>query len=269
MKILRNIIYFVTSFCLLFDPVKLFAQEQKTEVGIDEKLGDVLTADLKFYDELGQLVQLKSLITKPTIITLVYYRCPGICSPLLNGLSETVQKMDLEAGMDYNIVTISFDPSENYITAGEKKKNYLENMKKQVPEQSWRFLTGDSVNITKLTNEVGFMYQKQDNEFIHSAAVVVVSPEGKIARYLYGIQLLPLDLKLAIIEASEGKTGPTINKFLKLCYSYDPEGRKYVLNVTRIAGTGVFLFIVIFFIVLVVKKKNETEPVQEKEPVND
>jgi len=246
----------------------ILADEQKPEVGIEEKLGAVLPTDLKFFDEYGQIVQLKNLITKPTVITLVYYRCPGICSPLLNGLSRTIEKLDLEAGKDFNVVTISFDPTEDYQTAGEKKKNYLDNMNKKIQAESWRFLTGDKENIAKITDALGFRYQPQGADFMHPASIMVVSAEGKIARYLYGVEFLPLDLKLALTEASEGRSGPTINKFLKLCYSYDPEGRKYVLNITRIAGTGVFIVVMIFFVVLMVRKKNKPEPPQEKESTN-
>src|SRR5205085_10476412 len=152
------------------------------------------------------------LINKPTILTLVYYRCPGICTPLLNDLSKTIDHMDLDAGKDYNIITISFDPKESYQTAAEKKKNYLEEMKKKLPDNSWKFLTGDSLSIAKITDAVGFRYQAQGNDFVHSATLTVLSPNGKIARYLYGVEFLPLDLKLAIVEASEGKVMPTINK---------------------------------------------------------
>jgi len=228
---------------------------KQSEVGIDEKLGSTIPLDLSFLDEYGKPVRLRDLVTKPTILTLVYFRCPGICTPLLNDLSKTIDNMNLEAGKDYNIITISFDPKESYTTAAEKKKNYLEEMKKKLPENSWKFLTGDSISIAKITDAVGFRYQQQGSDYMHSAVLTVLSPNGKITRYLYGVEFLPLDLKLGIIEASEGKTGPTINKLLKLCYSYDPAGRKYVLNITRIAGSGMVVLIVAFVLILRIKKK--------------
>jgi len=231
---------------------------QEQDIGIDEKLDQNIPLNLSFLDEAGKPVTLKELFGKPTILTLVYYRCPGICSPLLNGVAEMVDKLDMVIGKDYNIVTISFDPSEDYITAAGKKRNYLDNMKKKIPEQNWRFLTGDSTAAAKITDAIGFRYKKQDNNFVHSAVITILSPDGKIARYLYGVNFLPLDVKLALTEASEGKSGPTINKFLKLCFSYDPEGRKYVLNFTRIAGGITLLMIFGFVLVLTLKKKKNS-----------
>jgi protein SCO1 len=233
--------------------------EKRSEVGVDEKLGTTIPLDLSFLDEYGRPVSLRSLVTKPTIFTLVYYRCPGICSPLLSGVASVVDKMDLEPGKDYNIVTISFNPKEDYIMASEKKANYLNGMKKKIPTESWRFLTGDSASIAKITDAIGFRYQKQGEDFIHGAVITAVSPKGQIARYLYGTDFLPLDLKLAITEASEGRTGPTINKLLKLCFSYDPDARKYVLDVTRIAGGGILLILVGFVLMLTLKKKKNNK----------
>lgn len=227
----------------------------KSEVGVDEKLGQTIPLDLTFIDEYGKPVTLKSLFTRPTILTLVYYKCPGICSPLLNGVSLMVDRMDLEPGKDYNIVTISFNPREDYIMATEKKKNYTDNMKKKIPGESWQFLTGDSASIAKITDAIGFRYQPQGQDYMHGAVITVLSQDGKIARYLYGVDFLPLDVKLALTEASEGRTGPTINKLLKMCYSYDPAGRKYVLDFTRVAGGGMLLIIVGFVLILTLKKK--------------
>ncbi len=224
-------------------------------VGIDEKLGETIPLDLSFLDENGKPVSLKSLVNKPTLLTLVYYRCPGICSPLMNGLSETIDKMDMEPGKDFNIVTISFNPREDYIMAKGKKENYLNNMKKKIPQESWKFLTGDSMSIAKITDAVGFRYQKQGEDYIHGAVLTVLSPDGKIARYLYGTDFLPMDVKLAVIEASEGKSTPGINKLLKICYSYDPAGRTYVLNVTRITGAIMLVLIGGFAVILVLKRK--------------
>jgi protein SCO1 len=225
------------------------------EIGVDEKLGTTIPLDLTFMDEYGKPVTLRSLVTKPTIFTLVYYRCPGICSPLLTGVAAMTDKMDLTPGKDYNIVTISFSPREDYIMASEKKKNYFAGLKKPMEQDGWRFLTGDSASIAKITDAIGFRYQKQGEDYTHSAVITVVSPKGQIARYLHGTDFLPLDVKLALTEASEGRTGPTINKLLKLCFSYDPGARTYVLNVTRIAGGGMILIIAGFVLMLTLKKK--------------
>lgn len=261
----KNIVYFaVLLFFTAVTPafaVDTNGQETKQDIGVDEKLGETLPQDLMFIDEVGMQVSLKSLITKPTVLMLVYYRCPGICSPLMTGVASTVDKLDMEPGKDYNLITISFDPTETFTTASAKKDNYFEMMKKKIPAASWRFLTGDSVNIAKISNAIGFRYKKQDGQYIHSAVLTVLSPDAKIARYLFGTEFLPLELKLAITEAAEGRTGPTINKLLKICFSYDPASRKYVLNVTRIAGGGMIVLIAIFVLVLTVKKKKNNIPV--------
>lgn len=238
------------------------ADTTQQQVGIDEKLGEAIPLDLSFLDENGKPVSLRSLVNKPTILTLVYYRCPGICSPLMNGLSSVVDKLDIEAGKDFNIVTISFNPREDYIMAQGKKRNYLDNMKKKIPEDSWKFLTGDSLTIAKITDAVGFRYQPQGEDYMHGAVLTVLSHDGKIARYLYGTDFLPMDVKLAINEASEGKSSPAINKLLKICYSYDPAGRTYVLNFTRIVGGGMLILIAGFVLILTLKKKkNNNIPV--------
>jgi protein SCO1 len=223
---------------------------KKSEVGIDEKLGEVVPLELQFLDEYGKPV---------TLLTLVYYKCPGICSPLMNGVASVVEKMDLEAGKDFNIVTISFNPREDYIMAKEKKSNYMDMMKKKIPAESWRFLTGDSINIAKITDAVGFRYQPQGEDYMHGAVLTVLTPDGKVARYLYGTDFLPLDVKLAVTEAAEGRSTPAINKLLKLCYSYDPDGRKYVLNFTRIVGSGMLVLIIGFVLVLTLKKKKNNQ----------
>jgi protein SCO1/2 len=182
--------------------------EPKSPIGVDEKLGEKIPLDLTFMDEYGKPVILRSLFTKPTLLTLVYYRCPGICSPLLSGVSDVVDKMDMEPGRDYNIVTISFSPREDYIMASDKKKNYLGTMKKKIPQDGWHFLTGDSVSIAKITDAVGFRYQVQGVDYMHGAVITAISSNGMIARYLYGTDFLPLDVKLALTEASEGRSTP-------------------------------------------------------------
>jgi protein SCO1/2 len=236
----------------------LRADDKKSPVGIDEKLGqNVSLANYTVFDEYGKPVKLSELAAgKPVVLTLVYYRCPGICSPLLTGLTKTVDMTDLEPGKDYQLITISFDPTETYLTAAEKKKNYIGLFKnKQIDNQAWRFCTADSTTIALLTDAVGFRYFKKDNEYVHAGVLTLLSPEGKITRYLYGTEFLPMDLKLGIIEASEGRTGTTISKIVSLCYSYDPEGKAYVLNVTRIAGGGMILVMVVFVAILVIRKK--------------
>lgn len=236
---------------------KIYGQEKKSEVGIDEKLGQTIPTNLTLIDEYGKPVKLAELTKgKPFALTLVYFRCPGICSPLLTGFTKTIDLTDLVPGKDFQIITVSFDPTETYLTGSEKKKNYLGQLKnKQLSNEDWRFLTADSATIAQLTDAVGFRYIKKDNEYIHSGVLTLLSPTGKITRYLYGTDFLPMDFKLGIIEAAEGKVGTTISKVVSLCYTYDPEGKRYVLDVTRIAGGGMLFIIGIFIVILIVKKK--------------
>ncbi len=227
------------------------AGEGAPKVGIVEHLGELVPLDLTFRDESGREVRLGDLVDRPTVLSLVYYSCPGICTPLLTGLSETLNLMDLRPGRDYRVVTISFDTTDTPKLAAEKKKNYLHLIdRREFPGEAWSFLTGDQEQIDAITEAVGFRYEKQGRDFVHAAAIYVISPKGKIVRYLYGTTFLPLDLKLALTEASQGRVGPTINKILLFCFNYDPDGRKYVLNTTRIAGTAVLLTALAFVIYL-------------------
>jgi protein SCO1 len=235
----------------------------KKEVGFDEKLGETIPLDLKFFDEHGETVTLRQLIDRPVILCIVYYNCPGLCSPLLSGVSKAMDEMDLVPEEDYKVITISFNPRETYLLASDKKKNYLEGMKKQIPEDSWRFLVGDSTNIAGITDAVGFRYIPQGKDYMHGAAIMAISPTGKIARYMYGTDFQPLDVKMAINEASEERTGPTITKLLQLCFSRDPSG-KLVVNITRIAGGSILFLIGIFVVVFVVKKKKKNPSDEER-----
>ncbi len=233
------------------EPVK------KIEVGIEEKIGNTIPLNAEFFDEKGNYVALKEIIKKPTILNFVYFRCPGICSPILTELTSIVNFMDMEIGKDYQIVTISFDDREKFELGSAKRDNYFALLKKKIPEDSWKFLTGDSASIHAVTDAAGFNFKREGNDFIHAGAIIVLSPEGKIARYLNGTKYLPFDVKMALTEASEGKTGPTIAKLVSYCYSYNPEGRTYVFNVTRVTGGVILLFAAVFVVYLTVKPKKK------------
>jgi protein SCO1/2 len=230
----------------------------RPEVGIEEHLGTVLPLDVEVYDEHGYLTPLGSVINKPTIFTFVYFRCPGICSPLLTELSRTVDNMSLELGKDYQIVTLSFDHREKSEMALQKKESYLSAMKHHVDPAGWRWFTGDSASIRRVTDSAGFYFKRDGNDWIHAAALIVVSPTGKVTRYVNGIQFLPFDVKMAVLEAAEGKTAPTIAKLLTFCYSYDPEGRTYALNVTRLSGVVIVLLVGAFVGVFIIRPKKKT-----------
>lgn len=211
------------------------------EVGITEHLDEYIPEDIMLTDQNGNLVNLKQIINKPTVLCFVYYRCPGICSPLMNGLAEVIASTGLALGKDYQAITISFDSRETYDLAQKKRNTYLKKIKGQ-DGSGWTFFTGDSANIAKATQALGFGYKFVNNEFMHEGALMMISPEGKITRYLKGISFQPFEFKLAVYEASKGKSAPTLIKVLTYCYSYDRKTERYSLEVTRIAATLTIIF---------------------------
>jgi len=246
-------------FGLISSGQKVFDDRSKEpEIGIVEHLDSFLPKDIYLINEKNERILLTDLIDKPTIINFVYFRCPGICSPLMEGLSKVMDESDLVAGVDYQVLTISFDPKETIDLGIRKKTNYLNLVnKKEAISKGWKFFVSDSASIAKGTNAVGFKYKKVGNDFTHAASVTVVSPKGKITRYLNGIYFLPFDFKMAIIEASKGMSSPTISKIMQYCFSYDPVGQAYVLNVTKISGTLILFIAMLFFLVLIFKPKRK------------
>lgn len=227
-------------------------------IGIEEKLGKLISLDHKLTDDQGREFSLRELFGKPVVFSFVYYKCPGICSPVLAGMVRVVEAIDLVPGIDFNVVTLSIDPTEDFKLAADKKANYFQDLKRNIDPNSWRWAVADQQTITALTDAFGWRYKlTDDGHFTHSASIMAVSPSGKIARYLYGDKYLPFDLKMALAEASEERTGPTVAKLLKYCFSYDPEGRKYVFNILRVVGTLLLLWVIgIFFFVTRSRKSN-------------
>jgi protein SCO1/2 len=231
-------------------------------IGIDEKLGQFIPLDLTLHDENGNPVILKQLIQTPTILAPVYYHCPNICSFLLSNLAGVINKLPSEPGKEYKVVAFSFDETEKPDFALEKKRMYLKMIEKPFPEDAWRFLTGDKESIHKLTDAIGFHFKKQGEDFEHPVSLIILAPDGKITRYMYGTDFLPFDLKMALLEASEGRVGPTLSKVLRFCFSYDPKGRKYVFNTLKITGIVTLLFALSLILFLVFKGKRQ--PIQEE-----
>ncbi|MCX6251629.1 MAG: SCO family protein [Bacteroidetes bacterium] len=223
-------------------------------VGVFEHLGSTIPQDLTFQNEAGVKIHFGDIIDKPTILTLVYFDCPGLCSPLLDGISDVIEKMDMELGKDYQVVTVSFNYQDTPEKAVEKKKTFLKRHSKS-HANDWIYLTGDSTNIYGLVNAVGFKFKRTGNDFIHPGCITILSKTGKITRYLYGVSFLPLDVKLALLEAQKGITRPTINRILEYCFTYDPEGRKYTLAVTKISATLIIFFAVVLFLTLIIQTR--------------
>jgi len=220
-------------------------------VGFVEKTGSTIPLDIEFIDEDGRVVKLSELFHTPVLLTLVYYRCPGICTPLLSGVADAIKNLSLNPGRDYQVVTISFDDTEKFELAREKKGNYLNVLKPDFPPSAWRFLTGNRESINRITSAVGFNYKKEGDEFVHPAGVVVLTGEGRIVRYLYGTEFLPFDFQLSIIEASKGNVLSPVNRALRLCYKYDPKSRRYVFDVLKISALSSLLVAGGFFVFLI------------------
>jgi len=238
-------------------PATVNPASSSTEIGLVEHLNETIPAGLMFTGTDGKKYDLKKLIDKPTLLTFVYYRCPGLCSPLMNNVADLISKSDLTMGKDYQVLTISFNPEENTGLAIKKRDNYLKQIKKTVDQSSWKFFTGDSATIAQITELTGFKYKRTGNDFLHPAVLIILSPDGKITRYLEGTYFLPFEFKMAIVEATEGKSGPTIYRLLQYCYSYDPAGRQYVLNITKLAGTFILFTGAVVFLILVFKPKKK------------
>ena len=255
----RNLILFTGLMFLTATNGQDLAQ-QSLEIGVEEKLGNTVPLDIYLFNIEGDTVYLRDIYDKPTIINFVYYRCPGICSPLMDGLAEVIDRSDLVIGRDYQAITISFDPRESAMLAERKRNNYQNLMEKaDLAKEGWTFYTADSANIARLTDATGFRYKPVGNDFIHSATLIVTSPQGKITRYMNGIYFLPFELKMSVLDASEGKTGPTINKVLQYCYSFDPEGQEYVFNITKVAGTLIIFFGVVIFLILILVNRKKSK----------
>jgi protein SCO1 len=226
-----------------------------SRIGIDQKLGAQVPADLTFTDENGKTVHLGDYLGKrPVILSLVYYQCPMLCTMSLNDLTRAMGAMPLNPGEDFEIVTVSFDPREGPDLALAKKKRYVHEYKKPMAGEAWHFLSGDETNIQKLTEAVGFRYAWDDkyNQYAHAAGFVVLTPSGTVSRYFYGVDYSSKDMRLALTEASEGKVSHPVEQFLLYCYHYDPSTGKYSLAILRLLkvmaaitalSLGAFLFV--------------------------
>ena len=207
--------------------------------GITEHLGDsVLINDLSFRDETGKAVALSSYFNqgRPVVMVMAYYGCPNLCTFVLNGLVESLKGLSWVPGNQFEVITVSIDPTETPELAAKKKKAYLTSLAKPEAAAGWHFLTGAEPQIRKLANAIGFGYQwdAEEKQFAHSAAIYTLTPDGRISRYLYGIEFRSSDLKLSLLEASNGKIGTVIERFLLFCYRYDPKTRKYSVYLTKV-----------------------------------
>ena len=225
-------------------------------VGIDQRLDQQIPLDLKFKDEAGREVALSTFFKrgKPVILAPVYYRCPMLCTQILNGVASSLKAVSFDPGKDFEVVAISFDPKDTPETAAAKKQMYMRRYGRPGTANGWHLLTGDEANIKALTDTVGFHYKYDaaTDQFAHASGIMVLTPEGRLSRYFYGVEYQPRDVRLGLVEASKNKIGSPVDQILLFCYHYDPQTGKYgavVMNMIRFAGAsftlvcGVFLFI--------------------------
>jgi len=213
------------------------------DVGIDQHLDAQLPLDLKFVDENGRDVTLGQYFNgkRPVVLALVYYECPMLCTLTLNGLSSSLEPLTLSAGQDFDVLAVSFDPGETPALAADRRKTFLQRYSRGHADGGVHFLTGREDAIKALTAAVGFryVYDAEIDQFAHPAAITILSPAGKVSRYLFGVDFAPKDLKLSLVEATDGKIGTVVDQALLFCYHYDPETGKYglaIMNLVRLAG---------------------------------
>lgn len=220
------------------------------EVGIEQKLGEQLPLDTVLKDENGNSVKLGDYFGKgrPVILALVYFECPMLCNEVLNGLTGSLKGISFNAGKDFDVIAISFDARENEKPglAKNKKASYLERYGRPDAQDGWHFLTGTQESIDKVTNAVGFRYKwdEKSNQFAHAGGIMIVTPQGKLSRYFYGIDYAPKDVKFGLMESSENKVGNAAEQLLLYCYHYDPATGKYglaILRVIRLAGVATLI----------------------------
>src|SRR6267154_896828 len=218
-------------------------------VGIEQRLDSQLPPDLAFRDETGQAVKLGDYFgKKPLIMNLVYYNCTMLCGEALAGLTGAMRLLKFEVGKEFDVVTVSFDPRETPRIAAAKKQEYLKRYGRPGAATGWHFLTGPAESVNALTKAVGFQYQYDPkiNQFAHATAILVLTPEGRISRYFYGVDFPPKDLRMGLVEASQGKIGNAVDAVLLYCYHYNPETGKYgalVANILRLAAAATLLLL--------------------------
>lgn len=233
--------------------------------GFEQKLGERVPLDLTFRDEQGKSVKLSDLTAgKPIILNLAYFGCPMLCTEVVNGMVEAISQVPYQIGQDYAILTVSFDPKEGPALAAEKKANYLKSLNQPGAGPGWHFLTGDQAEIDRLTAAVGFTYawDPVGKQYGHASGIVVLTPDGQISHYFYGVRYPASDVRLALADASNGKIGSPVDKLLLFCFHYDATAGKYsvaVMNIIR-AG-GVLTLLALGLIIVPALRKTSTAAV--------
>lgn len=223
------------------------------KIDIIEHLGQTIPLDLTFVNDAGDTVKLGEYFHqgKPVIVTLAYYNCPMLCTMVLNGLSDGIRGLSLTPEKDFTVLTVSINPTETATLASAKRTRYMENLGEKGKNDGWRFFVGEESQSRALANAIGFQYyyDEERKEYAHAAGAFVITEDGVISRYLYGLEFKERDLKLALLEASEGKIGSTLDRLILYCFHYDPAAKGYVMmagNVMKLGGLLTLIIVTIF-----------------------
>lgn len=238
------------------------------EVGIDQKLDSQVPLDLVFKDETGRQVKLGDYFgSKPVILTLAYYECPMLCTMVLNGVASTLKPLSFDMGKEFEVVTVSINPKETPELAAKKKVSYIRSYGRPGAERGWHFLTGDEENIRKLADAVGFRYVYDPNtgQYAHAGGMMILTPEGKLARYFYGVEYPSNDVRLGLVEASQNKIGSPVDQVLLLCYHYDPVTGRYGLIISRmLMGGGILTLGLLGGFIFVMLRRDRQKKFQQE-----
>ena len=238
-----------------------YSRELLNTIGIDQKLGEQIPLDLTFTNEAGQSVRIGDYFgDKPIVLTLVYYDCPMLCNQVLTSLLRAMNVLAFGIGTEFDVLTVSVDPGETHDLAAAKRAEYLKNYRGRDGSNGWHFLTGDQDQIEQLASAVGFRYEyeEQTDQYIHASGIMVLTPAGKLARYFYGIDYPPRDLRWGLVEAADGAIGSAVDQLLLMCYSYDPMTGKYgvyIRNSLRIGAAATVLALGSFIVVMLRRER--------------
>ena len=246
---------------------QLTPEEVVRTVGFDQRLNATVPLDLRFRGDSGQVIPLRDCFhtNKPVVLVLGYYQCPMLCTAVLNGLSGCLRLVELNAGSDFDVVMVSVDPNETPELAARKKSEYLKQYNRPGAADGWHFLTGDKAAIETLAQSVGFryVYDFRSKQYVHPSGIVVLTPQGRISKYFLGVDYAASDLRLALVEASQGAIGTASDKLLLLCYSYDPVTGKYglaIMTALRVAGAATVLALLAYIVIMVRRERRRTPP---------
>ncbi|MEX2584878.1 MAG: SCO family protein [Balneolaceae bacterium] len=223
------------------------------EIGVDEKLGEAVPLDTRFTDSFGREVTIRELMEegKPVLLNLLYYDCPMLCNLVVEAVYTGVEDLKWTPGDEYTIISVSIDPEEGTELAAQSRDRYLQALDRAGAENGWHFLTGEQQQIRRLAESVGFRYKKEERtgEYLHPAAIMFLSPEGVVTRYLYGIQFAEFDLRNALYESADGKIGSAVDQAILYCFTYDPDSESYVpvaINIMKLGGLATVIILGIF-----------------------